>query len=73
MVRRLKHIAPLDLSTPTLEDRPVPPGCAVEDLVHEGRHLAYVIQHGTKGASDIVHITPAGHALLGQRLRDLAR
>lgn len=68
MVRRLKHIPPLDLTVPTPEETGIPPGCAVADLVAEGRHLAYVIEHSKKGG-DLVHITPQGHAILGQRLR----
>ena len=71
MTRGLKHVAPLDWNVPVV-DSPIPAGCSAADLVAEGRHLAHVITQGSKGASNVVHITPEGHALLGQRLRALA-
>jgi hypothetical protein len=72
-MRGLKHVEPLDWSEPDQPETPIPAGCSVAELVHEGRHYAYVITKGQKGASDVVHITPLGHAELGRRLRALVK
>jgi hypothetical protein len=43
-----------------------------QSLVALGPEYARVLAVGAKGASNVVHITPLGHAELGRRLREHA-
>jgi hypothetical protein len=44
----------------------------VSELYALGRHLAYPASYTTKGEPSTWHITPDGHALLGEIMRENA-